>query len=198
MNITPTTGRAPTWYANLALDPTLTGPVTQRAREDGMGRLSKYRAFPPASIRIAATVALKRARSLLIKPRYRSTRESEHSATLTTPSASSAYTPLLGSPGSATGNIGATYAHSWSVLTPVQSLAALEVVHVAVGLPIPTTLMQVSSRILVWAIVVRFPSTHASPIYTTMFKNIINLVELWKASELLVGVDLAEGHEKGQ
>ncbi|KAF8554180.1 PTPLA-domain-containing protein [Imleria badia] len=72
----------------------------------------------------------------------------------------------------ATGNIGPTYAQSWSVLAPVQSLAALEVVHVALALvrsPLPTTLMQVSSRlILVWAIVARFPSTHASPIYTTM------------------------------
>ena len=65
-----------------------------------------------------------------------------------------------------------THALSWSVLAPVQSLAALEVVHVLLRLvrsPLPTTLMQVSSRlILVWAIVARFSTTHASPIYTTM------------------------------
>jgi len=65
-----------------------------------------------------------------------------------------------------------THARSWSVLAPVQSLAALEVVHVLLGRvksPLPTTFMQVSSRlILIWAIVPRFSSTHASPIYTTM------------------------------
>lgn len=66
----------------------------------------------------------------------------------------------------------ATYAQSWSVLAPVQSLAALEVLHVLLGLvrsPLPTTFMQVSSRlILIWAIVARYSSTHPSPIYTTM------------------------------
>ena len=66
----------------------------------------------------------------------------------------------------------ATYARSWALLAPVQSLAALEVLHVLLRLvrsPLPTTFMQVSSRlILVWAIVARFDSTHASPIYTTM------------------------------
>lgn len=65
-----------------------------------------------------------------------------------------------------------TYLHSWSVLAPVQSLAALEVLHVLLGLvrsPLPTTFIQVSSRmILIWALVARFSSTHASPIYTTM------------------------------
>ncbi|KAN0091120.1 Protein tyrosine phosphatase-like protein, PTPLA domain containing protein [Tylopilus felleus] len=65
-----------------------------------------------------------------------------------------------------------THAQSWSVLAPVQSLAALEVLHVLLGLvrsPLPTTFVQVSSRlILVWAIVARYPSTHTSPIYTTM------------------------------
>ncbi|KAF8135440.1 aspartic peptidase domain-containing protein [Boletus edulis] len=50
----------------------------------------------------------------------------------------------------------ATHHQSWSVVAPVQSLAAFEVVHVA------------SRLILVWAIVARFASTHASPIYTTM------------------------------
>lgn len=66
----------------------------------------------------------------------------------------------------------ATHAQSWSLLAPVQSLAALEVLHVLFRLvrsPLPTTFIQVSSRlILVWAIVARFDSTHASPIYTTM------------------------------
>jgi len=66
----------------------------------------------------------------------------------------------------------ATYILSWPVLAPVQSLASLEVVHVILGLvrsPLPTTFVQVSSRlILIWAIVARFPSTHSSPIYTTM------------------------------
>lgn len=66
----------------------------------------------------------------------------------------------------------ATYSYSWSVLAPVQSLAALEVLHVLLRLvrsPLPTTFMQVSSRlILIWAIVARFSSTHANPIYTTM------------------------------
>ncbi|KAG6372292.1 PTPLA-domain-containing protein [Boletus reticuloceps] len=66
----------------------------------------------------------------------------------------------------------ATHHQSWSVVAPVQSLAALEVVHVLLRLvrsPLPTTFMQVASRlILVWAIVARFSSTHASPIYTTM------------------------------
>jgi very-long-chain (3R)-3-hydroxyacyl-CoA dehydratase len=63
-------------------------------------------------------------------------------------------------------------ARTWSVLAPVQSLAALEVVHVLAGRvrsPLPTTLVQVASRlILVWAIVARFDATHASPVYTTM------------------------------
>lgn len=65
-----------------------------------------------------------------------------------------------------------SHSASWSVVAPVQSLAALEVLHVLFRLvrsPLPTTLMQVSSRlILVWAIVARFPSTHLNPFYTTM------------------------------
>lgn len=66
----------------------------------------------------------------------------------------------------------ATYDSTFSALAPVQSLAALEVIHVLLGLvrsPLPTTLMQVSSRlILVWGIIERFPHTHSSPLYTTM------------------------------
>jgi len=69
-------------------------------------------------------------------------------------------------------HIPSTYSQSWAAVAPVQSLAALEVLHVLVGLvrsPLPTTLMQVSSRlILVWAIVARFPLTHSNPFYTTM------------------------------
>ncbi|KIJ68154.1 hypothetical protein HYDPIDRAFT_107817 [Hydnomerulius pinastri MD-312] len=65
-----------------------------------------------------------------------------------------------------------TYSESWAAVAPVQSLAALEVLHVLLGLvrsPLPTTLMQVSSRlILVWAIVARFHLTHSNPFYTTM------------------------------
>ncbi|KAG0701337.1 PTPLA-domain-containing protein [Suillus ampliporus] len=52
------------------------------------------------------------------------------------------------------------------------SLAALEILHVLLGFvrsPLPTTVIQVSSRlILVWGIVERFPYTHSSPLYTTM------------------------------
>lgn len=66
----------------------------------------------------------------------------------------------------------ATYNSTFTVLAPVQSLAALEVIHVLVGLvrsPLPTTIIQVSSRlILVWGIIERFPHTHSSPVYTTM------------------------------
>ncbi|KAG1878359.1 PTPLA-domain-containing protein [Suillus subluteus] len=66
----------------------------------------------------------------------------------------------------------ATYKFTFSVLTPVQSLAALEILHVLLGFvrsPLPTTVIQVSSRlILVWGIVERFPHTHSSPVYTTM------------------------------
>lgn len=65
-----------------------------------------------------------------------------------------------------------SHSASWSVLAPVQSLAALEVLHSLFGLvhsAFPTTLMQVFSRLfLVWAIVARFPSTHLTPFYTTM------------------------------
>lgn len=65
-----------------------------------------------------------------------------------------------------------THSASWSVLAPVQTLATLEVVHVLLGLvrsPLPTTVIQVSSRlILVWGIVARFPNTHINPFYTTM------------------------------
>ncbi|KAF9227376.1 PTPLA-domain-containing protein [Gyrodon lividus] len=88
-----------------------------------------------------------------------------------------------------------TYAQSWTAVAPVQSLAALEVLHVLVGLvrsPLPTTLMQVSSRlVLVWVIVARFPLTHSNPFYTTM-------VLAWALTEVpryvyyalgLVGVD---------
>ena len=75
-----------------------------------------------------------------------------------------------------------SYSASWSVVAPVQSLAALEVLHVLFRLvrsPLPTTLMQVSSRlILVWAIVARFPSTHLNPFYTTM-------VFAWSLTEVL-------------
>ncbi|KAG2150907.1 PTPLA-domain-containing protein [Suillus clintonianus] len=66
----------------------------------------------------------------------------------------------------------ATYDSTFFALAPVQSLAALEILHVLFGLvrsPLPTTVIQVSSRlILVWGIVERFPHTHSSPIYTTM------------------------------
>ncbi|KAF9241568.1 PTPLA-domain-containing protein [Melanogaster broomeanus] len=81
----------------------------------------------------------------------------------------------------------------------VLSLAALEVLHVLVGLvrsPLPTTLMQVSSRlVLVWAIVARFPLTHSNPFYTTM-------VVAWSLSEIpryiyyvfsLAGIDAPAG-----
>ncbi|KAL1303907.1 hypothetical protein AAFC00_000361 [Neodothiora populina] len=54
-----------------------------------------------------------------------------------------------------------------------QTLAALEVLHAAVGLvraPLMTTVMQVASRfVLVWGIVDRFPNTTAfSPVYSSM------------------------------
>ncbi|KAG1809395.1 tyrosine phosphatase-like protein [Suillus subaureus] len=66
----------------------------------------------------------------------------------------------------------ATYKSTFSALAPVQSLAALEILHVLLGfvrLPLLTTVVQVSSRlILVWGIVERFPHTHSSPVYTTM------------------------------
>lgn len=66
----------------------------------------------------------------------------------------------------------ATYESTFSALAPVQSLAALEILHVLFGFvrsPLPTTVVQVSSRlILVWGIVERFPNTHSSPVYTTM------------------------------
>lgn len=66
----------------------------------------------------------------------------------------------------------ATYESTFSALAPVQSLAALEILHVLLGFvrsPLPTTVVQVSSRlILVWGIVERFPHTHSSPVYTTM------------------------------
>lgn len=66
----------------------------------------------------------------------------------------------------------ATYDTTFSALAPVQSLAALEILHVLLGFvrsPLPTTVIQVSSRlILVWGIVERFPYTHSSPLYTTM------------------------------
>ncbi|OJA09863.1 hypothetical protein AZE42_06258, partial [Rhizopogon vesiculosus] len=68
--------------------------------------------------------------------------------------------------------IPATYNSTFSALAPVQSLAALEIIHVLLGLvrsPLPTTVIQVSSRlILVWGIVERFPHIHSSPLYTTM------------------------------
>ncbi|KAH7910590.1 PTPLA-domain-containing protein [Hygrophoropsis aurantiaca] len=68
--------------------------------------------------------------------------------------------------------IPSVYSSTFFALLPVQSLAILEVVHVLLGLvrsPLPTTLMQVSSRLFcVWAIVVRYPATHTNPIYTTM------------------------------
>ncbi|KAG1771750.1 PTPLA-domain-containing protein [Suillus occidentalis] len=68
--------------------------------------------------------------------------------------------------------IPATYESTFSTLGPVQSLAALEILHVLLGFvrsPLPTTIIQVSSRlILVWGIVERFPHTHSSPVYTTM------------------------------
>ncbi|KAG1844811.1 hypothetical protein DFJ58DRAFT_631646, partial [Suillus subalutaceus] len=55
----------------------------------------------------------------------------------------------------------ATYKSTFSALAPVQSLAALEVLHVLLGFvrsPFPTTVVQVSSRlVLVWGIVERFP-----------------------------------------
>lgn len=66
----------------------------------------------------------------------------------------------------------ATYEFTFSALAPVQSLAAFEILHVLLGFvrsPLPTTVVQVSSRlILVWGIVERFPHTHSSPVYTTM------------------------------
>ena len=66
----------------------------------------------------------------------------------------------------------AIYDSTFTALAPVQSLAVLEVIHVLLGLvrsPLPTTIIQVSSRlILVWGIIERFPHTHSSPIYTTM------------------------------
>lgn len=66
----------------------------------------------------------------------------------------------------------ATYKSTFSALAPVQSLAALEILHVLLGFvrsPLPTTVVQVSSRlILVWGIIERFPHTHSSPVYTTM------------------------------
>ncbi|KAH7888714.1 PTPLA-domain-containing protein [Phlebopus sp. FC_14] len=65
-----------------------------------------------------------------------------------------------------------TYSAAWPALAPVQSLAVLEVLHVLLGLvrsPLPTTFIQVSSRlILVWAVVARFPLTHPNPFFTTM------------------------------
>lgn len=68
--------------------------------------------------------------------------------------------------------IPATYESTFSALAPVQSLAALEILHVLFGFvrsPLPTTVVQVSSRlILVWGIVECFPNTHSSPVYTTM------------------------------
>jgi len=54
----------------------------------------------------------------------------------------------------------------------VQSGAALEVLHVLLGLvrsPFPTTLVQVSSRLFsVWIIAARFPSAQRSPFYASM------------------------------
>ncbi|OJA09882.1 hypothetical protein AZE42_10391 [Rhizopogon vesiculosus] len=68
--------------------------------------------------------------------------------------------------------IPATYNSTFSALAPLQSFAALEIIHVFLGLvrsPLPTTVIQVSSRlILVSGIVERFPHTHSSPLYTTM------------------------------
>ncbi|KAH7921388.1 PTPLA-domain-containing protein [Leucogyrophana mollusca] len=68
--------------------------------------------------------------------------------------------------------IPSTHAFTYFALAPVQSLAILEIIHVIVGLvrsPLPTTLMQVSSRLFItWGIVARFSVTRTNPIYTTM------------------------------
>jgi len=59
-----------------------------------------------------------------------------------------------------------------STTARVQSVAVLEVLHVLVGLvrsPLPTTAVQVASRLFsVWCIAARFPSAQRSPFYASM------------------------------
>ncbi|KAJ8456381.1 hypothetical protein ONZ45_g18744 [Pleurotus djamor] len=73
-----------------------------------------------------------------------------------------------------------TYARVGVLTAYVQSFAILEVVHVLFGFvrsPLPTTAMQVASRLfLVWGIVERFDVTRHHPLYTSM-------VFAWSATE---------------
>ncbi|KAI0066076.1 PTPLA-domain-containing protein [Artomyces pyxidatus] len=65
-----------------------------------------------------------------------------------------------------------TYAAVGRDTAYVQSAAALEVLHVLFGFvrsPLPTTAMQVASRLyLVWGIADKYPAAQASPLYASM------------------------------
>ncbi|KAH9036752.1 PTPLA-domain-containing protein [Lactarius deliciosus] len=65
-----------------------------------------------------------------------------------------------------------TYDAVGTTTARVQTAAALEVLHVLLGLvrsPLPTTAVQVASRLFsVWAIAARFPSAQRSPFYASM------------------------------
>ncbi|KAF8993701.1 tyrosine phosphatase-like protein [Cyathus striatus] len=64
----------------------------------------------------------------------------------------------------------------------VQSFAILEVIHVLLGWvrsPLPTTVMQISSRLfLVWGIVEQFPEVRTNPLYASM-------VLAWSMTEVI-------------
>lgn len=65
-----------------------------------------------------------------------------------------------------------TYDAVGTTTARVQTAAVLEVLHVLLGLvrsPLPTTVVQVASRLFsVWCIAARFPSAQRSPFYATM------------------------------
>ncbi|GLB37119.1 putative catalyzes the third of the four reactions of the long- chain fatty acids elongation cycle [Lyophyllum shimeji] len=75
-----------------------------------------------------------------------------------------------------------TYARVGTPTAIVQSLAALEVVHVLLGLvrsPLQTTAAQVASRLfLVWGIVEQFEGVRSNPIYTSMILS-------WSLTEVI-------------
>ncbi|KAL0575603.1 hypothetical protein V5O48_006388 [Marasmius crinis-equi] len=74
------------------------------------------------------------------------------------------------------------YTHVGLPTAIVQSAAILEVAHVALGFvrsPLPTTAMQVSSRLfLVWGVVEQYPSVRVNPLFTSM-------VFAWSLTEVI-------------
>ncbi|KAK1232632.1 hypothetical protein PQX77_004194 [Marasmius sp. AFHP31] len=75
-----------------------------------------------------------------------------------------------------------TYAQVGETTALVQSAAVLEIIHVMLGFvrsPLPTTAMQVSSRLfLVWGVVAQYPSVRTNPLYTSM-------VFAWSLTEVI-------------